>query len=135
VRVGFARIELGDDRVPYEIAILNFRSLLERRGMTEAIVANLKTHLAKKKGYHAAVGHVGACGHYRCAVIHQEQGGRPRPGDVVHEEGCPDENEFVQKLPNRHHDNTKPARSAIADSSRGFRGDQAANSAQPNALI
>jgi len=32
----FAGIELGDDRVPDETTILNFRHLLERHGMTEA---------------------------------------------------------------------------------------------------
>ena len=33
----FAGIELGDDRIPDETTILNFRHLLERHGLTEAI--------------------------------------------------------------------------------------------------
>ena len=33
----FAGIELGDDRIPDETTILNFRHLLERQALTEAI--------------------------------------------------------------------------------------------------
>jgi hypothetical protein len=35
----FAGIELGDDRIPDETTILNFRHLLERHGLTEALFA------------------------------------------------------------------------------------------------
>ena len=35
----FTGIELGDDRIPDETTILNFRHLLERHGLTEAIFA------------------------------------------------------------------------------------------------
>lgn len=37
----FAGIELGDDRIPDETTILNFRHLLERHGLTEAIFADV----------------------------------------------------------------------------------------------
>lgn len=37
----FAGIELSDDRIPDEITILNFRHLLERHGLTEAIFAEV----------------------------------------------------------------------------------------------
>jgi hypothetical protein len=35
----FAGIELGDDRIPNETTILNFRHLLERHELTEALFA------------------------------------------------------------------------------------------------
>jgi IS5 family transposase len=44
----FAGIELGDDRLPDETTILNFRHLLERHDLTEAIFADLNAHLADK---------------------------------------------------------------------------------------
>jgi len=44
----FAGIELGDDRVPDETTILNFRHLLGRHGLTEAIFADVNAHLADK---------------------------------------------------------------------------------------
>jgi hypothetical protein len=44
----FAGIELGDDRVPDETTILNFRHLLERHGLTEAIFAEVNAHMADK---------------------------------------------------------------------------------------
>jgi IS5 family transposase len=44
----FAGIELGDDRIPDETTILNFRHLLERQGLTEAIFAEVNAHLADK---------------------------------------------------------------------------------------
>ncbi len=44
----FAGIELGDDRIPDETTILNFRHLLERHGLTEAIFAEVSAHLADK---------------------------------------------------------------------------------------
>jgi IS5 family transposase len=44
----FVGIELGDDRVPDETTILNFRHLLERHGLTEAIFEDVNTHLADK---------------------------------------------------------------------------------------
>ena len=44
----FAGIELGDDRVPDETTILNFRHLLERHGLTEAIFAEVNAYLAEK---------------------------------------------------------------------------------------
>src|SRR6056297_9591 len=44
----FAGVELGDDRIPDETTILNFRHLLERHGLTEAIFADVSTHLADK---------------------------------------------------------------------------------------
>jgi len=44
----FAGIELGDDRIPEETTILNFRPLLERHGLTQAIFADVNAHLADK---------------------------------------------------------------------------------------
>ncbi len=44
----FAGIELGCDRIPDETTILNFRHLLERHGLTQAIFADVNVHLADK---------------------------------------------------------------------------------------
>jgi IS5 family transposase len=44
----FAGIEPGDDRIPDETTILNFRHLLERHGLTEALFAAVNGHLADK---------------------------------------------------------------------------------------
>ena len=44
----FAGIELGDDRIPDETTILNFRHLLERHGLSEAIFAEVNAHLSDK---------------------------------------------------------------------------------------
>jgi transposase, IS5 family len=44
----FVGIELGDDRIPDETTILNFRHLLERHGLTEAIFTDVNIHLADK---------------------------------------------------------------------------------------
>jgi transposase, IS5 family len=44
----FAGIELGDDRIPNESTILNFRHLLERHGLTQALFAEVNAHLADK---------------------------------------------------------------------------------------
>ena len=44
----FVGIEPGDDRIPDETTILNFRRLLERHGLTEAIFADLNAHFADK---------------------------------------------------------------------------------------
>jgi len=44
----FAGLELGDDRIPDETTILNFRHLLERRALTEAIFADVNAYLAER---------------------------------------------------------------------------------------
>ncbi|MCE8420053.1 IS5 family transposase [Rhodovulum sulfidophilum] len=44
----FAGFELGDDRIPDETTILNFRHLPEGHGLTEAIFADVNAHLADK---------------------------------------------------------------------------------------
>jgi len=44
----FAGIELGDDRIPDETTILNFRHLLERHGLTQAIFADVNAYLSDK---------------------------------------------------------------------------------------
>lgn len=44
----FAGIELGDDRIPDETTIFNFRHLLERHGLTEATFAEVNAHLTVK---------------------------------------------------------------------------------------
>jgi len=43
----FAGLELGDDRIPDETTILNFRHLLERHALTEAIFAEVNAYLAE----------------------------------------------------------------------------------------
>lgn len=45
----FARVELGDDKIPDESTILRFRHLLERHGLTEAIFEAVKDLLAEKR--------------------------------------------------------------------------------------
>ncbi|EPX83584.1 IS5 family transposase [Salipiger mucosus] len=42
----FAGIELGDDRVPDETTILNFRHLLEKHALTERLFVEVNKHLA-----------------------------------------------------------------------------------------
>ena len=42
----FAGIELGDDRIPDETTILNFRHLLEKHALTEQLFAEVNGHLA-----------------------------------------------------------------------------------------
>ena len=43
----FAGIELGDDRIPDETTILNFRHLLEKHQLTEKLFVEVNTHLAE----------------------------------------------------------------------------------------
>lgn len=43
----FAGLELGDDRIPDETTILNFRHLLERHALSEAIFAEVNAYLAE----------------------------------------------------------------------------------------
>lgn len=43
----FAGLELGEDRIPDETTILNFRYLLERHALTEAIFAAMIAYLAE----------------------------------------------------------------------------------------
>ena len=45
----FARVELGDDKIPDESTILRFRHLLERHGLTEAIFEAVKDLLVEKR--------------------------------------------------------------------------------------
>jgi IS5 family transposase len=42
----FAGIELGDDRIPGETTILNFRHLLEKHRLTEQLFVEVNSHLA-----------------------------------------------------------------------------------------
>jgi transposase, IS5 family len=44
----FAGIELGDDRIPDETTILNFRHLLEKHQLTEQLFAEVNRHLADR---------------------------------------------------------------------------------------
>ena len=94
----FAGIELGDDRIPDETTILNFRHLLERHGLTQAIFADVNAHLVDKgitlrSGTLVDVSRrtpsvrVKPAQDHRRAVLHQEQGQGARPRDVVHQEG------------------------------------------------
>lgn len=43
----FAGLELGDDRIPDETTILNFRHFLERHALTEAIFTDVSAYLAE----------------------------------------------------------------------------------------
>ena len=45
----FARVELGDDKIPDESTILRFRHLLEKHGLTEAIFEAVKDLLAEHR--------------------------------------------------------------------------------------
>lgn len=45
----FARVELGDDKIPDESTILRFRHLLERHRLTEAIFEAVKDLLADRQ--------------------------------------------------------------------------------------
>jgi len=45
----FARVELGDDKIPDESTILRFRHLLEKHQLTEAIFEAVKDLLAQKR--------------------------------------------------------------------------------------
>ena len=45
----FARVELGDDKVPDESTILRFRHLLEKHGLTESIFETVKDLLAEHR--------------------------------------------------------------------------------------
>lgn len=45
----FARVELGDDKIPDESTILRFRHLLEKHRLTEAIFEAVKDLLAEKR--------------------------------------------------------------------------------------
>jgi IS5 family transposase len=44
----FAGIELGDDRIPDETTILNFRHMLEKHRLTERLFAEVNGHMADK---------------------------------------------------------------------------------------
>jgi IS5 family transposase len=44
----FAGIELGDDRIPDETTILNFRRLLETHGLAEKLFKQVNAHLQRK---------------------------------------------------------------------------------------
>jgi IS5 family transposase len=45
----FARVELGDDKIPDETTILRFRHLLEEHGLTEGIFEAVKDLLAERR--------------------------------------------------------------------------------------
>jgi transposase, IS5 family len=45
----FARVELGDDKIPDETTILRFRHLLEKHRLTEAMFEAVKDLLAEKR--------------------------------------------------------------------------------------
>ena len=111
----FAGIEPGDDRIPDvegtvapvgprkpRGTILNFRHLLERHGLTEAIFAEVNGHLSDKGITLRSGTLVDVSGHtplvrvrprkipaqdHRCTVLDQEQGRGARPRDVAHQEG------------------------------------------------
>jgi IS5 family transposase len=45
----FAGIELGEEEIPDETTILNFRHLLEKYGLTEKLLAEVNGYLSEKK--------------------------------------------------------------------------------------
>ena len=45
----FAGIELGEEEIPDETTILNFRHLLEKHGLTEKLLAEVNEYLSEKK--------------------------------------------------------------------------------------
>jgi transposase, IS5 family len=81
----FAGIELGDDRIPDETTILNFRHLLERHGLTEAIFADVNAHLADKGITLRSGTLVDAT--IIAAPSSTKNKARARPRNVVHQEG------------------------------------------------
>src|SRR6056297_1285823 len=52
----FVGIELGDDRIPDETTILNFRHLLEKHDLTEQLFVAVNGHLADQPPAHARRG-------------------------------------------------------------------------------
>jgi IS5 family transposase len=46
---GFAGIELGEEEIPDETTILNFRPLLEKHGLTEKLLAEVNEYLSEKR--------------------------------------------------------------------------------------
>ena len=82
----FAGIELGDDRIPDETTILNFRHLLERHGLTEAIFADVNAHLADK-GITLRSGTLVDATIIDAPSSTKNKAGARDPGDVVHQEG------------------------------------------------
>ena len=93
----FAGIELGDDRIPDETTILDFRHLLETHRLTEKLFAEVNGHLADqgitlrsdppRPSAQRGGEHTGGCDDHRRAVLDQQHGQGPRPRDVVDEEG------------------------------------------------
>jgi len=82
----FAGIELGDDRIPDHTTMLNFRHLLERHGLPEAIFAEVNGHLADKGITLRSRTLVGATIiDAPCSTKNKARGTRPR--DVFDEEG------------------------------------------------
>ena len=91
----FAGIELGDDRIPDETTILNFRHLLEQHQLTEKLFAEVNHHLADQ-GITLCSGTLvdgerstmrSALEQHRRAILDQERGQGARPRDVVDKEG------------------------------------------------
>jgi IS5 family transposase len=80
----FSGIERGEDRISDETTILNFRHLLERHFLRQAIFAEVCASVLQR--HHAALGYAGGCGDHRRAVLDQEQGGSARPRDVIDQE-------------------------------------------------
>ena len=72
----FAGIELGDDRIPDETTILNFRHLLEKHQLTEKALCRGE-RLPCRQGRDAALGHLSRCDDHRCAVLDEKQGQGP----------------------------------------------------------
>ena len=75
----FCGIELGDNAVPDETTILNFRRLLERHHLTEAIFKAVNK-LLSDQCLLLKVRHPGRCHDHQCPVLDQKRrpGTRPR---------------------------------------------------------
>ncbi len=89
----FAGIELGQEEIPDETTILNFRHLLEKHQLTEKLLEEVNGYLSEKRlllrqGTIVDATLIGAL------VLDQEQGQETRRGDEFDQEG--------QQLPLRH---------------------------------
>lgn len=94
----YAGIELGDDHIPILGDALHqlpgngrdhHPQLPPSAGAARADVSDLRGGecASGRQGHHAALGHTGRCHNHRRAVLDEEQRGRPRPRDVIHQEG------------------------------------------------
>ena len=73
----FAGIDLGEQEIPDETTILNFRRLLEKHQLTEKLWQEVNGYLSEKK-FLLRHGDDHKCHRDCCAVLDQEQGQETR---------------------------------------------------------